>query len=70
MATKTSETVQAEQSELDAPIWSVVSFERTEASHLSYSDAAAKLAELESQHVSGLCIVTDDAAARSGSKLK
>ena len=68
MATKTSETVKVQELELDAPIWSVVSFERTEASHLNYADAAAKLADLEKQHVAGLCIVTDDAAARTSSR--
>lgn len=64
MATKTSETVEVQQSELDEPVWSVVSFERTEAAHLSYSKAAEKLAELEKQNVPGLCVVTDDAASR------
>lgn len=68
MATKTSETVKVQESELDAPIWSVVSFERTEASNLNYADAAAKLADLEKQHVAGLCIVTDEAAARTNSR--
>lgn len=67
MAKKTSGSVEAEESELDAPIWSVVSFERTEAAHLNYGDAIAKLADLEKQHVAGLCIVTDDAAARTSS---
>jgi len=66
MATKTQGPVEVQESELDAPIWAVVSFERTEASHLNYADAAAKLADLEEQHVAGLCIVTDDAAARTG----
>jgi len=51
-------------SELNEPRWSVVSFERCEASHLSFADARAKLAELESKKVAGLCIVTDEAAAR------
>lgn len=51
-------------SELDEPRWSVVSFERCEASHLSFADARIKLAELEAKKVAGLCIVTDEAAAR------
>lgn len=67
MAIKTSGSVEVQESELDAPIWSVVSFDRTEASHLSYADAAAKLAYLEKQRVAGLCIITDDAADRSSS---
>ena len=65
MTTKTSGSAEVQQSELDEPIWSVVSFERIEASNLSYSDAVTKLAELDQKHVSGLCIVTDDAAART-----
>jgi hypothetical protein len=51
-------------SELDKPMWSVVSFERTEASGMTYRDAVAKLADLEANKTSGLCIVTDDAASR------
>jgi hypothetical protein len=51
-------------SELEQPIWSVVSFERAEASGLTYAEAAKKLSELEQQKVSGLCIITDEAAAR------
>ncbi|HEY2866935.1 MAG TPA: hypothetical protein VGJ02_07580 [Pyrinomonadaceae bacterium] len=65
MATKTKEPVRVDDSELDDPLWSVVSFERTEAANLTYSDAVAKIAELEKQHVPGLCIITDDAAART-----
>ena len=51
-------------SEIDEPIWSVISFERCEASGLSYQQAAEKIRELEVLKVSGLCIVTDDAASR------
>lgn len=50
-------------SELDQPVWSVVSFDRAEATGLTYADAAKKLAELEQQNVPGLCIVTDEAAS-------
>lgn len=53
-----------EISELDANRWSVVSFERLEVSGLSYADARRKLDELEAAKVSGLCIITDEAAAR------
>ena len=49
-------------SELDEPIWSVISFERCEASGLTYRQAAEKITELESRKISGLCIVTDEAA--------
>lgn len=51
-------------SELRAPVWSVVSFEKCEASGLTYAQAEQKLSELEAQKISGLCIVTDEAAAR------
>jgi hypothetical protein len=51
-------------SELDLPIWSVVSFERREARSLSYDDAIEKIRFLEEQKVPGLCIVTDEAADR------
>lgn len=52
------------RSELDMPVWSVVSFDRCEASGLTYAEARQKLADLESQKISGLCIVTDEAASR------
>jgi hypothetical protein len=51
-------------SELDEPQWSVVSFEKHEAANLTYWDAAAKMNELDSNGIVGLCIVTDDAAGR------
>ena len=51
-------------SELESPIWSVISFERVEATGLDYDSAARLLAELESKKVAGLCIVSNDAAAR------
>ena len=50
--------------ELREPIWSVVSFEKCEASSLTYAEAEQKIKDLEAQNVSGLCIVTDEAAAR------
>jgi len=51
-------------SELQAPVWSVISFDRREAGGLTYAEAERQLAELETQKVSGLCIVTDEVAAR------
>jgi hypothetical protein len=65
MTIKAEEPVQVKESELDAPVWSVVSFDCTEAAHLTYPDAIAKMAELDKRRVPGLCIITDDAAARS-----
>ena len=53
-----------ETSELNEPRWSVVSFERCEASHLTFAEAGSKLAELDLAKVAGLCIVTDEVAAR------
>ena len=52
------------ESELRQPIWSVVSFEQCVAKNLTYEDAAEKIAELEKQGVSGLCLVTDAVAQR------
>jgi hypothetical protein len=50
--------------ELNEPLWSVISFERCEASGLTHAQAVEKMIELECQNISGLCIVTDDAAGR------
>ncbi|MGH9819155.1 MAG: hypothetical protein ACRD43_03215 [Pyrinomonadaceae bacterium] len=52
--------------ELHQPIWSVISFDRHEAVGLCYREAFQKLTELETDGVTGLCIVTDEAAARVG----
>ena len=54
--------------ELRLPVWSVISFEKREASGLTYTEAEQKLSELEAQKVSGLCIVTDEVAARINEK--
>jgi len=50
--------------ELHQPIWSVISFDRREAAGLEYSEAFRQLEELGAKGVAGLCVVTDDAAAR------
>jgi hypothetical protein len=57
---------QAEEfaSELEAPRWSVVSFEKCAAKNLTYAEAAEKLKQLKAKKVSGLCIITDEAAER------
>lgn len=60
--------VQAPSHELGEAIWSVISFEKREAAHLTYDDAAKKMVELKSRGASGLCIVTDSAAERITSK--
>ena len=54
--------------ELQEPRWSVISFEKCEAANLTYPQAEQKLAELEQQKISGLCIITDEAAARMSPK--
>jgi hypothetical protein len=51
-------------SDLDLPIWSVVAFDRCEASGLTFAEASKKLAELETQKIAGLCLITDEAASR------
>ena len=48
--------------ELELPMWSVISFEKREASGLIYEKAFRKLDELEKKGIAGLCIVTDTAA--------
>ena len=50
--------------ELSSRQWSVISFERREAAGLTYDEAALKLVELDKKRIPGLCVVTDDAAAR------
>jgi len=51
-------------SELSEARWSVISFERCEADGLTYEQAIEKRGELERQKIAGLCIMTNDAAAR------
>ena len=56
-------------SELNEPCWSVVSFESVAVHGLPYREAQKWLEKLQKQNISGLCIVTDEAAARiSGQK--
>ena len=51
-------------SELAIPGWSVISFEGVAMSGLSYEEASRWLEKLNEQKISGLCIVTDEAAGR------
>jgi hypothetical protein len=55
--------------ELRESIWSVVSFDKSEANNLTYAEAEQKMSELLEQKVSGLCIVTDETAARIAGKV-
>ena len=64
---ETTQTEQDTTSELLSRRWSVISFDTCEASSLTYADAIQQMAELEHQRIAGLCIVTDDAAARLSS---
>lgn len=50
--------------ELSDRTWAVISFERCEASGLTYHEAAEKLRELDSSRIAGLCVVTAETAAR------
>jgi hypothetical protein len=58
------------QSELEGKIWSVITFDACAASGLTYAKAAEKLEKLKAENVSGLCIVTDEAAARITARKK
>ncbi len=51
-------------SELNIPLWSVISFSGVENSKLTYSQAIELRDKLAIQHITGLCIVTDRAAGR------
>lgn len=52
------------ESELERSMWSVVSFDQLQAGGLSYKQASELLLELDAYDISGLCIITDEAAAR------
>lgn len=51
-------------SELSQPHWAVISERGVESSGLNYADALQLMRDLERQKVYGLCLVTDEAAAR------
>jgi len=63
-----AEATQAEtiENELEQARWAVISFERREGSGLTYLQAVQLLKDLESRNVTGLAIVTDEAAAKIG----
>ena len=63
MAEAAQEQTEATENELEQPRWAVISFERREGDALTYQQAVQMLKELESQKVTGLAIVTDEAAA-------
>lgn len=61
---QTAPNEEISEDELSAPRWSVVSFESVAVSSLSYDEAVKWMKKLGKQKVSGLCIITDEAAAR------
>lgn len=63
MATAVAENP-ADTSELGSPRWAVLSFDKVEGGNLTYSDAVRLLSELDAKGIAGLCIVTDQTAAR------
>lgn len=75
-AAKNGKSVSAEKtgaaknpaSEMDEPLWSIVAFDGCAASGLTYDKAVRKLKKLAASKVAGLCIVTDEAAARIQNK--
>ncbi len=54
-------------SEINEPIWSVVNFEQVLEDGLTYDEAVQKMKEAMEQKISGLCIITDEAAQRLSS---
>lgn len=63
-STENQENTEQEKPELREARWSVISFDKCEARNLTYEEAERKIAELEAQKFSGLCIVTDEVAAK------
>ena len=59
-----TETDESSATELELPLWSIVTFEGVAMSGLSYEEARKWMDKLNEQKISGLCIVTDEAAAR------
>lgn len=54
-------------SELNEPRWSVITYESVAVSGLTYAEAEEWIEKLNAQNISGLCIVTDEAARRTTS---
>ena len=54
----------APASDLDKACWSLVSFDQIEAGGLIYRQAAELITLLDGHGITGLCVVTDDTAAR------
>lgn len=56
--------VPVSKSELDEPRWSVVSFDQIEAGGLTYRQASELTLLLDAHGITGLCLITNEAAAR------
>jgi len=52
-------------SELKESRWSVISFQGIIEKDLTYGEAAAKIKEMASEKIPGLCIITNEAAEKS-----
>lgn len=50
--------------ELNRPCWSVVTYKSVAVSHLNYEEAVQWAEDLKKQGISGLCVITDEAASR------
>jgi hypothetical protein len=64
VSSENAETEEDSANELELPRWSIVTFEGIAMSGLSYEEARKWLEKLNEQNISGLCIVTDESAAR------
>ena len=69
-ASKKQKKAEKEQtsSQLYERSWSVVNFEACLASGLTYDEAFKKLQSYAKENISGLCIITDEAAKRINKK--
>lgn len=66
--TDAAEAEASEQSELELPVWAVIGFDGCIANGLTYDQAVVEIASAFEKKRSGLCIVTEEAAARINSK--
>lgn len=69
---RTSAKMKAKKKEASSQLyercWAVVNFEACVASGLTYDEAVQELKKQADKKASGLCIITDKAAARIGKK--
>ncbi len=65
---ETLAAIKPELTELDEPIWSVISADECLMSGLTYDRALRFMDVLKKEKIGGLCIVTDEAAHRAVSR--